>query len=130
MENAIALLEVQAMVTAIVGLVAMVKAAGGFVVLAHPNDEQMDRIDEYIAIGVEGIEVWHSDLSDAQRERAFKIAMEKDLYISGGSDHSGLCGGMYDTYEDPTVSEHYIEPMSCGVPYEYFMELKNGKVNR
>ena len=80
--------------------------------------------------GIEGIEVLHPDLSAEERERAIRIALEKDLFVSGGSDHSGLCGGMYDTYEDPTVSEHYIEPMSCGVPYEYFVELKNGKVNR
>lgn len=114
-------------------LIALVKAAGGFVVVAHPTDEQMDRIDEYIAIGIEGIEVWHSDLSDAQRERALKIALEKDLYVSGGSDHSGLLGGLYSSYPDEEslkASPHYIPERSTGVPQEYFEELVTRKRNR
>ena len=102
-------------------------------VLAHPTDEQMDRIDEYIAIGIEGIEVWHSDLSEAQRARALSIALEKDLYVSGGSDHSGLLGGLYSSYPDEEslkASPHYIPPRSTGVPKEYFEELVARKRNR
>lgn len=114
-------------------LIALVKEAGGFCVLAHPTDEQMDRIDEYIAIGIEGIEVWHSDLNQAQRDRAYKIAMEKDLYVSGGSDHSGLLGGLYASYPDEEslkASPHYIPERSTGTTKEFFEELVTRKKNR
>ena len=114
-------------------LIAMVKEAGGFCVLAHPTDAQMDKIDEYIALGIEGMEVWHSDLNEEQRERALKIALEKDLFISGGSDHSGLLGGLYSSYPDEEslkASHHYIPPRSTGVPREYFEELVTRKKNR
>lgn len=114
-------------------LIAMVKAAGGICVLAHPTDTQMDRIDDYIAIGIEGIEVWHSDLTEAQRERALKIALEKDLYISGGSDHSGLLGGLYGSYPDEEslkASPHYIPPRSTGTTKEYFEEIVTRTRNR
>ena len=107
-------------------LVSLVREAGGFCVLAHPTDEQMDKIDEYIAIGIEGIEVWHSDLNDEQRARALAIALEHDLYVSGGSDHSGLLGGLYSSYpteEALKASPHYIPLRSTGVPQGFFEEL-------
>lgn len=107
-------------------LVAMVKEAGGFCVLAHPTDEQMDKIDDYVAIGIEGIEVWHSDLNAEQRARALAIALDKDLYVSGGSDHSGLLGGLYSSYpteEALKASPHYIPLRSTGVPQGFFEEL-------
>lgn len=107
-------------------LIALVKEAGGFCVIAHPSDDQMDRIDEYIAMGIEGIEVWHSDLNEAQRARALAIALDKDLYISGGSDHSGLLGGLYPSYpteEALKASPHYIPERSTGVPQGFFEEL-------
>ena len=110
-------------------LIDLVHRAGGIILVAHPKN-QLHLIDNLLEMGLDGLEVWHADLTEEERALAFKIGTEKKLFMSGGSDHSGLCGGMYDTYEDPTTSPHYIEPMSCGVPYEYFVELKNGKVNR
>ena len=107
-------------------LVSLVREAGGFCVLAHPTDDQMDRIDEYLAIGIEGIEVWHSDLNEEQRARSLSIALEKDLYVSGGSDHSGLLGGLYSSYpteEALKASPHYIPLRSTGVPQGFFEEL-------
>ena len=107
-------------------LVALVREAGGFCVLAHPSDEQMDKIDGYIDMGVEGIEVWHSDLNAEQRARALSIALDHDLYVSGGSDHSGLLGGLYSSYpteEALLASPHYIPPRSTGVPQGFFEEL-------
>ena len=110
-------------------LIDLVHRAGGIILVAHPSG-QFHLIDQLLDMGLDGLEVWHADLTEEERALAFKIGAEKKLFMSGGSDHSGLCGGMYDTYEDPTTSPHYIEPMSCGVPYEYFIELKNGKVSR
>jgi len=113
-------------------IVDMVKAAGGFVVLAHPHN-MLHRIDEYISYGIEGIEVWHPDLTEEEKKEAYRIALEKDLYISGGSDHSGLCGGLYDTFDNEKElkeSIYYIEPISVGTTEKYFRELKTRKKNR
>ena len=107
-------------------LVALVKEAGGYSVIAHPSDDQMDKIDDYIAIGIEGIEVWHSDLNEEQRARALAIALDRDLYVSGGSDHSGLLGGLYSSYpteEALKASYHYIPERSTGVPKPFYEEL-------
>lgn len=114
-------------------MIKLIKKAGGFAILAHPDNEMLSDIDFFLDAGIEGIEVWHADLSEEQRDRALKVALEKNLYISGGCDHSGLCGGLYSSYPDEESfkkSAHYIEPLSVGTTKEYFEEIKNRKINR
>ena len=114
-------------------LVALIKSAGGFAVVAHPFDSGLDKIDLLIDAGVEGVEVWHADMTEAERKRAYSIALERGLFISGGSDHSGLLGGFYSSFpteEELKKSELYIEPHSTGTTKEYFEEIKNGKLSR
>ena len=113
-------------------MIKLIKDAGGFAVLAHPHG-QLDELDYFIECGIEGIEVWHPDLTEEEKELAHKLALEKNLFISGGSDHSGLCGGLYDSFpteEELKKSEYYIEPFSVGTTEEYFRELQNRKMNR
>lgn len=55
----------------------------------------------------------------------------KNLYISGGSDHSGLCGGYYDSYaseEELKSSSLYIEPLTFGVYERNFNEILNRRI--
>ena len=113
-------------------LVALVKEAGGFVILAHPNGK-LHEIDEYLSYGIEGIEVLHPDLSDEEREAAIRIAIERELFISGGSDHSGLCGGCYSSFENEEELKKcslYIPEMSAGVERVFYEEIKNRKIDR
>lgn len=111
-------------------ITALVKAAGGFCVCAHPTTALLDHVDILLDNGIEGFELPR----DAERrERAYRICMEKGLYISGGSDHGGLCGGMYSAYpneEALKASKHYIEPLSVGVYEHHFRELQTRKINR
>ena len=114
-------------------LVKLVKAAGGFAVVAHPVDGRLNDIDELIAAGVEGLEVWHADMTEEERALAYQIGLEKNLFISGGSDHSGLCGGFYSSCktEEELFNFHlYIPEHSVGTSKEYFEEIKNHKLNR
>ena len=114
-------------------LIALIRAAGGFAVLAHPFTRGLNHLDELIEMGLEGVEVWHADMSEEERARAYKLALEKGLFISGGSDHSGLLGGYYSSYpneEELKKSHIYIEPHSVGTTREYFEEIKSGKINR
>lgn len=110
-------------------LIRLIRDAGGIAFIAHPIG-QLQYIDQLIEWGLEGTEVWHADMSEELKEEAYKVALEKNLFISGGSDHSGLLGGEYHAFEDPTTCPFYIEPCSVGTTKEYFDEIKNGKLCR
>lgn len=113
-------------------LIALIKAAGGIAVVAHPHNK-LDQIDFLVECGIEGLEVWHSDLTEEEKERALQIGLEKRLYISGGSDHSGICGGMYSTFaseQELRQSPYYIEQLSTGTTEEFFRELQKREFNR
>ena len=114
-------------------MVDLIKRAGGFAVCAHPGKNQLASIDMLTEAGVEGLEVLHPSLSDEEKELSLKICIEKGLYISGGSDHSGLCGGYYDSFESEEAlkaSDLYIEPLTVGATLENYLEIKNRKLNR
>ncbi len=113
-------------------IVKLIKAAGGFAVVAHPH-QQLDDIDYLISEGIEGLEVWHTLLTPEERERALSIALEKGLFISGGSDHEGVLGGYYSAFsseEELKATRFYTPPMSTGTTKEYFEEIKSHKINR
>ncbi|MBQ9544248.1 MAG: hypothetical protein IJV00_03890 [Clostridia bacterium] len=64
---------------------------------------------------------------------SLRVALEKGLYISGGSDHSGLCGGCYDflpSIEEKLKSRLFIPAHCCGTTKEFFEEIKTRKINR
>ena len=114
-------------------MVALIKRAGGFAVCAHPKTGQLDRIDMLTEAGVEGLEVLHPGLSDEERKRSLKECLERGLFISGGSDHSGLCGGYYDSFESEEAlrkTHLYVEPLTVGVYEEHFRELQKRKISR
>ena len=113
-------------------IVQLVKEAGGFCILAHPHD-CLDDIDYFLECGIVGLEVYHRDLTDEEQKRALEIALERGLFIGGGSDHRGLCGGCYSSYpteEELKNSRHYIPELSTGVTKEHYEEIKNRRLNR
>ena len=101
----------------------LIRDAGGFAVVAHPH-RQLHAIPELIGMGLSGLEVWHHLLTPDERLEALKIAKEHKLFISGGSDHDGLCGGYYSSYEHPEGSEFYVPECSCGTQEFFFREIK------
>ena len=114
-------------------LIALIKEAGGIAVFAHPMNGGLNDLDELISYGIDGVEVWHANMTEDERKEAYKLAIEKGLFISGGSDHSGLLGGYYSSYpneEELKKSDMYIPPHSVGTTKEYFDEIKNSKINR
>jgi predicted metal-dependent phosphoesterase TrpH len=73
-----------------------IKAAGGVPVLAHPvqlrttNDAELERtVKDLVDLGLEGIEVIHSDHGPAEVERYDGLARRYNLARSGGSDFHG-----------------------------------------
>ena len=73
----------------------MIKDAGGFAVLAHPV--QVDNtfttlqkiIDELVALGLDGVELYYPTHSGKIRKRIRKITQKHDLLFTGGSDYHG-----------------------------------------
>lgn len=98
--------------------------AGGIPVLAHPH-RQLSFVPRLMELGLMGIEVWHPDLTPEEQTAALALAYEKGLFISGGTDHSGLCGGMYASFQKPEESGFWTEPCAFGTMEQHWLELKS-----
>jgi 3',5'-nucleoside bisphosphate phosphatase len=77
--------------------IALIRAAGGVTVLAHPRARGWMVPDEAIAdlaaAGLAGIEVWHPDQDRDQRMLLQALARRLSLVASGGSDDHGELTG-------------------------------------
>jgi predicted metal-dependent phosphoesterase TrpH len=73
--------------------IALVRAAGGVPVLAHPGSPGYEITDEVItglaAVGLAGVEVFHPDHDDSERARLTALATRLRLVATGGSDDHG-----------------------------------------
>lgn len=68
-----------------------VRDAGGISVLAHPSlYDNYDIIEELIAAGLNGVEVWHPTCSAEDEKRLIAIATKHKLLMTGGSDFHGM----------------------------------------
>jgi 3',5'-nucleoside bisphosphate phosphatase len=79
--------------------IALIRAAGGVTVLAHPGARARGAlmpdadIARLAAAGLAGIEVRHPDHNQEERSHLTALAAELDVVASGGSDdHGGLTG--------------------------------------
>ena len=69
----------------------IVRAAGGVSVLAHPGiTRRDDLLPELVAAGLQGIEVFTGSHTRQQERAYMKVARERGLLVSGGSDCHGL----------------------------------------
>lgn len=79
--------------------IALIRAAGGVTVLAHPRAGSRawmmpdDVIADLAAAGLHGVEVWHPDQDQAQRAHLAALAADLGLVASGGSDDHGALTG-------------------------------------
>ena len=73
----------------------LIKAAGGYAVVAHPLSlylswgKMPERFALWKEMGVEGIEAWHSGVNENQGKRFQKLAENLGLFVTGGSDFHG-----------------------------------------
>ena len=107
-------------------LIDLIHRAGGLAVFAHPT-HLIPQTPLLIEAGIDGIEVWHANQTQPVAEQAFRYGMQYRLYLSGGSDHCGLCSGLYNTFpseEELKKSKCLIPECCCGVPRVYFDEIK------
>jgi len=70
-----------------------VLAAGGVPVLAHPGQlGNFDAVEEWAALGLQGIEAYHPSHSKEDVARCLTLAERFDLVVTGGSDFHGGYG--------------------------------------
>jgi 3',5'-nucleoside bisphosphate phosphatase len=74
--------------------IAMIHAAGGLAVLAHPGSGgTRERIEALRALGLDGIEVKHPSHSSSDTTRLRGLCEQFGLVMSGGSDWHGAAEG-------------------------------------
>ena len=103
--------------------IALIRAAGGVAVLAHPRAGRDSWMvpDEVIArladSGLAGIEVWHPDHDSSERARLQHLAYELSLVPAGGSDDHGAL-------TEHRIGREAIAPES----YQRLVERSSGAV--
>jgi hypothetical protein len=71
-------------------VVSIIHAAGGFAIIAHPGKlADPAYIEEFIKMGIDGLEAWHPDHYQYQVDDFIEIAQKNGLYITAGSDFHG-----------------------------------------
>ena len=73
-----------------------IREAGGIAVLAHPSLGSFKYIRKLADMGLKGIEASHPHVTEDRVVLAHHAAIEYNLYLSGGTDHTGpmsACGG-------------------------------------
>lgn len=95
--------------------IALVRAAGGVPVLAHPRSPGYEIADEVVAglasAGLAGLEVFHPDHDQSERSRLTHLANSLNLVITGGSDDHGSFGDG-DLGAETTPPEQYQRLLS------------------
>lgn len=86
--------------------------AGGVAVLAHPTlYDNFDEIDNYIQLGLDGIEVWHPSATDETIERLSNICKKNKILLTGGSDFHGLYGSKTVTLGTCLTPDEHLDKL-------------------
>ena len=97
----------------------IIKQLGGVPVLAHPGlINKKDCIKDIVGMGIEGIEVYHTKHDGKIIRDALKLAAERKLLITGGSD----CHGIF-LHNEPILGNVWVD-------YKYVELLKDKSDNR
>lgn len=92
-------------------IIKIIKNAGGISILAHPQTLNDDLIvQEIIAMGIDGLEVFYAKSSAETKERFNKMALENNIIRTGGTDFHG------DSFDE----EVFVRYKG---PYSIYLEL-------
>ena len=86
--------------------------AGGIAVLAHPGEgSAMDLLDELIAAGLDGLEVFHRANSREVQKQLLNIAKNANMLVTGGSDFRGMYGPGFVTVGENQMNDSQINSL-------------------
>lgn len=91
-----------------------IKQDQGVAVIAHPGQlDSYDAIEEAIALGLDGVELYHPDHTLADIKKVLSIAERHNLLLTGGSDYHGSYGervnmGLYEHLLNLNLSDETL----------------------
>jgi predicted metal-dependent phosphoesterase TrpH len=105
--------------------VALVRAAGGVPVLAHPgtrgreNVISDDRIRALVDAGLFGLEIHHRENTDSGKARLFELAHTYGLVVTGSSDYhgEGKPNRLAENTTDPEVLAQIVAEATGNTPF-------------
>ena len=102
-------------------VISQIHQAGGLAILAHPNDETIDKVLPYVmSLGIDGVEAFHPFVSSSLCDRVLKLSDKYELLVTGGSDFHG----MY------TSRQRYLGIRSTPVDYLDKMQKRKVKMSK
>lgn len=112
-------------------VIRLIRNAGGVAVLAHPY-----RITQLLptlyGMGIRGVECDHPEIEAEDAVLARRFAASHNMYVTGGTDHTGQPGNNMERGDDPGHKEGkwdmaptpYTADVYCGATKEEFKALK------
>ncbi len=89
--------------------IGLISQAGGISVLAHPGlIRDQSHIEQIIAMGIEGLEVYYPEHQPAQVQQLTVLARNHDLLITGGSDFHGTGSVTRDRMGASGINSHIM----------------------
>lgn len=114
-------------------MIKTITGAGGVAILAHPN-RWIPYLPELYKMGIRGVEYDHPDVCPESCRAAYEFAKEHNMYLSGGTDHTGrLANFPWERGDTPGAKERAGDAYHCpldtdvysGITKEEFDALKN-----
>ena len=92
---------------------------GGIAVLANPHRCKNEKlVDELVAAGLDGIEVYSPELNDEEKAYFIKYAKKNKILTTGGSNFKGL------------YNKHILSVGDCDLPDECIQEMNTYKARK
>jgi len=93
-------------------VVDIIHAAGGLAVVAHPGKlAQLSYVEEFIGMGIDGLEIWHPDHQPFEVEEFARICRENGLYMTAGSDFHGE-KDRHNLFDSVPATEEILQSVS------------------
>ena len=86
--------------------------AGGIAVLAHPGENgAMELLEDLVAAGLDGVEVFHGANSREVQKQLLGMAKNLNMLVTGGSDFRGMYGPGFVTVGHEQVNDSQINSL-------------------
>ncbi|WP_078381919.1 PHP domain-containing protein [Sutcliffiella halmapala] len=106
-----------------------IRAAGGVPVLAHPGQfNNFEAVQDWVEVGLEGIEVKHPLHQEAEERKASNLAKKYNLVQTGGSDFHGFYGERETRLGSKSMGEGCLEMLKKRVIRNRTLQTSKEKI--